>query len=575
MGVLGLYDTLAAIFGFTQIFSSGCAMKNESGYKPIPVGGRRMLFSSLLALWGASTMVWAAEPSPSDWFNAGRQAVLDAMHIKPNDKRAKNVILFIGDGMGISTITATRIFDGQQKGGHGEENVLSFERFPHVALSKTYSVDEQTADSAPTMTAIVTGVKALGGTISVNHLAAHGEPKAEVVEANKLTTILEQAKQHGLAVGIVSTARITHATPAATYAHTANRDWESDADRPAGATVPDIATQLVNFDTNGGIDVALGGGRARFIPNTMTDPEYGSVGKRKDGRDLIAEWSAKRSHAQYVWNKAQFDAIDVKTTEHLLGLFEPSHMHYETDRLAHDQAGEPSLSEMTSKAIEILRKNPNGYFLMVEAGRIDHAHHGGNAYRALTDAQQLAAAVQAAVDQTNDEDTLIITTADHSHVFTIGGYPQRGNPILGLTRRVGADKPDLDMLGLAYTTLNYANGSGYVGSSNLQQAGSKTFASSAASSLMAGSEGHLPSSFNPANGRPSLSEAQVQDPNYMQEAMIPLPAETHGAEDVAIFARGPKAHLIHGIMEQNVIYHVMAEALGFASETKPQSAKHP
>jgi alkaline phosphatase len=266
-----------------------------------------------------------------------------------------------------------------------------------------------------------------------------------------------------------------------------------------------------------------------------------------------------------VWNKTDFDAIDPNSTDHLLGLFEPSHVHYEADRVAHDKAGEPSLTEMTTKAIDILKKNQNGYFLMVEGGRIDHAHHSGNAYRALTETQQLAAAVKAAVDKINPEDTLIIVTADHSHVFTIGGYPQRGNPILGLTQGVGATKPDLDLLGLPYTTLNYANGTSYTGASNLQVAGSKSF-KAATETWASGSEGHNPSSFSPATGRPLLTNVQVQDSDYLQEAIIPLGSETHAAEDVAIFAGGPKAHLFHGIVEQNVIYHVMAEALEFAGQ---------
>jgi alkaline phosphatase len=521
----------------------------------------------------ASNVAQAAEPGPNDWFNAGRQTVIDAQQLHPNSKRAKNVILFVGDGMGISTITASRIYDGQQKGGHGEENSLSFEKLPYLALSKTYSVDEQTADSAPTMTAMVTGVKTIGHSISVNQLVAHSEPDAETVNANKLATILEQAKQHGLSVGVVSTARITHATPAATYAHTANRDWEGDSDLPEGATVADIATQLVDFNINGGIDVALGGGRTRFIPQSATDPEYGIAGKRKDGRDLTAEWLSKHSNARYVWNKAQFDAINPKTTDHLLGLFEPSHVHYEADRIAHDKAGEPSLTEMTAKAIDILKKNHKGYFLMVEGGRIDHAHHAGNAYRALTETQQLAAAVQAALNKTNPDDTLIIVTADHSHTFTIGGYPQRGNPILGLTQGVGATSPNLDMLGLPYTTLNYANGTGYTGKSNIQEAGSKSFTTSATAAWESGSEGHNPKSFSPATGRPLLKDAQVQGSDYLQEAIIPLGAETHGAEDVAIFAGGPKAHLFQGVIEQNVIYHVMAEALGFTRQDPAKKNK--
>jgi len=504
----------------------------------------------------------AADPTPSDWFNAGRQTVVNAKNLVPINTKAKNVILFIGDGMGISTITASRIYDGQSKGGKGEENSLVFEYAPYLALSKTYSVDQQTPDSAPTMTAMVTGVKTIGDSLSVDQTVKHSELNANVVDTNKLTTILEQAKSNGMSAGVVSTARITHATPAATYAHTANRDWEADSDRPAGATVPDIAAQLVDFSIAGGIDVALGGGRTRFIPNTTLDPEYGTKGKRKDGRNLTTDW-LKKTNSKYVWDKAGFDAIDPNTTDHLLGLFEPSHVHYEADRVAHDKAGEPSLTDMTTKAIDILKKNSNGYFLMVEGGRIDHAHHSGNAYRALTDTQQLAAAVLAAVQKTDPKETLIIVTADHSHVFTIGGYPERGNNILGLAQEVGATTPALDMLGLPYTTLNYANGAGYTGASNAQAAGPKSF-TTATGSWASGNEGHLPTAYSSAYGRPTLTSALVTNPNYLQEAIIPLGSETHAAEDVAIFAYGPQAHLFHGVVEQNVIYHVMAEALGFA-----------
>ena len=119
------------------------------------------------------------------------------------------------------------------------------------------------------------------------------------------------------------------------------------------------------------------------------------------------------------------------------------------------------------------------------------------------------------------------------------------------------------MLGLPYTTLNYANGTGYTGKSNLQPAGSKSF-NAANGPWASGSEGHNPTTFSAATGRPLLDSAKVENSNYLQEAIIPLNAETHAAEDVAIFASGPKAHLFHGVVEQNVIYHVMAEALGFA-----------
>ena len=202
-------------------------------------------------------------------------------------KRAKNVILFIGDGMGISTVTASRILEGQIQGRDGEKNSLAFEKLPYLALSKTYSANQQTSDSAPTMTAIITGVKTSDGVLSVDQSVARQEKNNAVVQAHKLTTLLELAEARGMATGVVTTARVTHATPAATYAHSSERDWESDGNLPAGATVKDIAAQAIdNFAVRNGMEVLMGGGRTYFMPNTSFDPEYPSVkGRRKDGRD--------------------------------------------------------------------------------------------------------------------------------------------------------------------------------------------------------------------------------------------------------------------------------------------------
>jgi alkaline phosphatase len=147
-------------------------------------------------------------------------------------------------------------------------------------------------------------------------------------------------------------------------------------------------------------------------------------------------------------------------------------------------------------------------------------------------------------------------------VFTIGGYPVRGNPILGLAQGVGEKEPTKDLLGLPYTTLSYANGPGYTGESNQQAAGSKLFTTPATQGWASGSESHTPTSYKAALGRPDLSKDTVENHDYLQESTVPMGAETHAAEDVAIFAKGPQAHLFHGIVEQNVIYHVMAEALG-------------
>ena len=491
--------------------------------------------------------------TPEEWFHSGRAAVEKAKQEKPVTGRAKNVILFLGDGMGISTVTAARILEGQQHGMSGEENQLSFEKMPNVALSKTYSANQQTSDSAPTMSAIVTGMKTNDGLISVNERVARGDFRAAV--NNGMRTILERAADRGMATGVVTTTRITHATPAACYAHSPDRDWESDADQPDAANesgFPDIARQLIEFPHGEGVAVALGGGRAKFMPRTMHDPEYPEkTGERQDGRDLIKEWQTRYPKSAYVWNKAQLDAIDTRQVRHLLGLFQPSHMQYEHDR-GKDGAGEPSLTEMTGKALDVLSQHQKGYFLMVEGGRIDHAHHAGNAYRALTDTIEFARAVKLAMERTQPHDTLIIVTADHSHTFTIAGYSKRGNPILGKVVEPGhpAREYALDALGEPYTTLGYVNGPGYTGQSAAQPEGLKKFPH------------HGPGYHGITSGRPDLTGVDTTAPDYMQESTMPMESETHGGEDVAIYARGPQAHLIRGVMEQNVIYHVMAEALG-------------
>lgn len=494
----------------------------------------------------------APEMTPQGWYDAGANAVEDAKKLHPNVRRAKNVILFVGDGMGISTVTAARILAGQLQGKSGEENQLTFEKLPYLALSKTYSVNQQTPDSAPTMTAMVTGVKTNDGVLSVNQHVERGN--CGQVQGNTLTTILEHAEKAGKATGIVTTARLTHATPAANYAHSPERDWESDAEVSAQcASFSDIARQLIEFPYGDGLEVAMGGGRDRFLPNTMADPEdAGKKGVRKDGRNLTAEWLTKYPNAAFAWNKAQFDAINPSTTRHLLGLFERSHMEYEHDR-ATDTGGEPSLSDMTSKAIDMLKQEPKGFYLHVEAGRIDHAHHAGNAYRALTDAIELSKAVKVALEKTDPKDTLIVVTADHSHVFTIAGYPKRGNNILGKVVNPGnADGTyATDALGLPYSTLGYANGPGYTGASNSQPEGSKTYP-------------HNPSSYSGITaGRPNLTATDTTAPSYMQESAVPMQSETHAGEDVAIYANGPKAYLFRGTMEQNTIFHVMKEAFGF------------
>lgn len=441
---------------------------------------------------------------------------------------ARNVILFVGDGMGVSTVTAARIFEGQRRGESGEENLLSFERFPHLALVKTYNVDAQVSDSAGTMTALVTGHRARAGVLSVAPAAARGDCPA--ARRHVLVTLLEEAEQRGLKTGIVSTARITHATPAAAYAHAADRDWEFDAEVPEAhrAECADIARQFVEFPHGDGVDVALGGGRAMFLPAEAADPEEDDLrGNRRDGRDLVREWLAGGAGRRFVFDRAGFAALP--PSGQVLGLFEASHMEYEADR-ASDRGGEPSLAEMTRFAIDAL-DGGEGFFLVVEAGRIDHAHHETNAYRALLDTVAMADAVDAATAMTSPDDTLIVVTADHGHTLTISGYPARGNPILGYVVDAAGEVAE-DDAGSPYTTLGYANG--------------------------------------PGAARPG-EELPPDDPDYLQRATHPLGSETHSGEDVPAYALGVGAEGVRGVMDQHELHAVMRAVLlpGRGQESAP------
>lgn len=499
--------------------------------------------------------------SADDWYREGAAQVEAASRrVYNNDPgAAKNIILFVGDGMGISTLTAARIFAGQQQGLAGEEHQLSFEKFPYTGLSKTYNTNQQTPDSAGTMTAMMTGVKTRAGVIAVDGRPLKGDCASYLSYDADLMTALELAEIAGKATGIVSTARLTHATPAATFAKAADRNWESSNNLSAEERrmgCKDIARQLIEFEerlearVNGGrdhtnidgIEVAFGGGRRAFFaedPSSLDNfAENPGEGERDDGRNLIAEW--RQRGGTYIMDQKGFDQLDTSSGS-VLGLFEASHMHYEADR-HNDEGGEPSLAAMTSKAIAILEKDPQGFFLMVEAGRIDHAHHAGNAYNALNDTLALSEAVAAALRATDSNETLIIVTADHSHVMTMAGYPTRGNPILGKVVSNDSQGEPLEEAATArdgkpYTTLGYMNGAGF-----------------------ADNGGETDADFRgerPKTGRQDLSDVDTTQPGFHQEALIPTGGETHGGEDVAIFAIGPGAHLLTGSLEQNVIFHVM------------------
>lgn len=497
---------------------------------------RSLVLSAAVLLAAGSTGPAGAQVAQSadSYFQSAQADLARRLALQPITTPAKNVIIFIGDGMGVSTQTAGRIYQGQAQGVDGESYVTAMDSLPWAGLVKTYTHDAQVADSAPTATAIFTGVKTLNVVIGVDHTITPNDCASQ--QGHELTTIFEQAESAGLATGIVSTAGITHATPASAYASVANRGWEADSRMPPEAIAAgcaDIARQLVEWPHGDGFEVMLGGARSFFLPETQADPEdEGETGARADGRNLVSEWVTARSGRVFVWDQDGFDNAS-PNTQQILGLFERGQLEFESVR-AGDAGGEPSLAEMTRRAIQMLSRNEQGYVLLIEAGRIDHAHHSGTAGDALNETMIMDEAVRVALEMVDLNDTLLITTADHSHGLTLNGYTRRGNPILGLA--VGVNGEVLTGRdGKPYTTLTYGTGPGGVD-----------------------------------GPRADLTDVDTAALTFQQPATIPAFAASHTGEDVAVRAAGPWAHLLSGTVEQHYLYHVMAHALGFAAPAQPE-----
>ena len=459
--------------------------------------------------------------------------------------KAKNVIFFVGDGMGVSTVTATRVFSV------GVAGQLQMDKLPYTALSRTYSEDAITADSAPTMTAMITGQNTNSSVLSLDKTTEPLDFNGDG-DGAPLTTLLELAKAAGKKVGVVSTARITHATPAACYAHINNRDNEN-----AIALQPLPTDATYNPALLDGVDLLAGGGRQFFVPNTIVDEE-GGTGSRTDGRDLRAEYQA--AGYSYVWEDSGWASLTPADLP-VLGLFERSHMEWEYDRPL-DLGGEPSLTEMTTKSIELLSGTEEGFVLVVESGRIDHAHHAGNAWRALTDTEEMDEALEAAIAAVDLNETLIVVTADHSHVFNIAGYPLRPlaelpyavnsapagyasapySGLLDVVYDVDTSSGDVevqgDKNGVPYTVLVYGNGPGYRGVPRVDPA------------------------LDAFKGLGGVTPAGPGDPAYLQEAAVPLGSETHAGEEVAIYAIGKGSSLLRGTVKNTFTFQLMKRAAG-------------
>lgn len=494
----------------------------------------------LLLLTAVSTKTEIVFPSPepqetesSYWHEHGRRELEEALRKPKVTNVAKNVILFLGDGMGITVGTAGRIFKGQKHGKSGEEGFLVWDRFPNVALVKTYNLDKQVPDSAGTATAYLTGVKGNFYTLGVNGKVKLGDCKASLKPENRVDSILKWAQDAGKETGVVTTSQVTHATPAGLYAKSSHRRWQCDTKilsaGPDAQMCKDIARQLVEDEPANKMKVIMGGGRQEMGAPREEDAEKSCI--RTDGRNLVEDWlnykDARGETRAYITTTEELHSLDAENTEYIMGLFGDVHVPYEVDRDT-SLNGTPALKEMVMTALRRLKKNDDGFFLLVEGARIDHGLHYGQPRRALEELLAMEEAVAATIDMVDLEETLIVVTADHSHVMTINGYPTRGNNILGVVMNE-EDVSDH----LPYTTLMFTNGHGF----NYSWNGEHVI-------------------------RRNLSGVDTNDKNFEPLAAVPTypGSETHGGEDVAVYAIGPMSHLFHRVHEQNYVAHVMGYA---------------
>lgn len=301
-------------------------------------------------------------------------AVNDVQASQYNERKAPSnspiyIIIYIGDGMGAEHRKAAGWVS------QGMDGSLVMDTLPAQGLSQTASASSEITDSAAGGTAIATGTRTNNGIIALS-------PEGET-----LKTILEYAQEQGLAVGLVTTVQISHATPASFGSHV-----------PSRTMMNEIALQLFENEIN----VLMGGGEDEFLPSG-TAGCYPEDGERTDGRNLILEASA----AGYttLCTGAALDSLDTENTNKLIGLFSDEGML---------RPFSPTLVNMTTKAIEILDNNPQGFFLMVEGGQIDWASHSNDAENAIQDTIDFDAAVNVGVNFMSDkENGVLIVTADH------------------------------------------------------------------------------------------------------------------------------------------------------------------
>jgi alkaline phosphatase len=461
-------------------------------------------------------------------------------------RRARNVILFIGDGLSMAHRTAARMLArGIAEGRYGGE--LAIDDMPHMALVSTSGTDSIVTDSANSMSSYTTGHKSCVNAMGVYCAAgksANSHPKVENIAE------LVKARNGGMAVGVVTNTEIEDATPAAVVAHTRRRSDYNDIVKAFYDVKP---------------EVIMGGGSPFFLPKS--DPE----GKRQDEENYLEKFKAAGYRFAATATEMKAAAADKDATR-LLGLFHKSNLDGALDRLVLKKGtvprypDQPDLADQTQVAIDILSKAPNGFFLMVESGLIDKYAHALDWERSVYDTILLDNAVQVAKRFAADRnDTLIIVVADHAHPVSIIGSYDDARPGERLRDKVAiyADAK--------FPNYPKADDKGYPPSADVSRR--LAFVFGAFPDHCTAGKPFLGGPFKPAEEKDNkavANEVFCTPKATRMEGNLPFtaPQGVHAADDVVLTAMGPGAELFRGRIDNTRVFRAMADALGLAPATQ-------
>lgn len=458
-------------------------------------------------------------------------------------RKARNVILFVGDGLSMAHRTAARVLSkGIAEGRYGGE--LAIDDMPHMALVSTSGTDSIVTDSANSMSAYTTGHKSCVNAMGVycaRNRSGLGHPKVE--------TIVEMVKRRngGMAVGVVTNTEIEDATPAAMVAHVRRR---SDYD------------EIVRMLYEAKPDVIMGGGSAFFLPKSD------AAGKRKDEENYLERFKAAGYKVAMTATEMKAAAGD-KSTSLLLGLFHPGNLDGALDRnllkkgTVSKYPDQPDLADQTKAAIDILSKNPNGFLLMVESGLIDKYSHALDWERAVYDTIMLDNAVAAAKRFAADRnDTLIVVVPDHTHPVSIIGTYDDTRPGERLRDKLGVYN------NAGFPNYPAAGAGGYPDSVDVTRRLAFVFAGFP--DHCASGKPHLGGPFRPTETKDNkavANEAFCTPEATRMQGNLPFtqPQGVHSADDVVLTAMGPGAELFRGRLDNTRVFRVIATALGLGA----------